>query len=79
MLFFQKLLNIFIEFLAKIWTRIKTIWKYAFVRGSGAEPPEPREFLKNRTRKSYGNKQFFEKFHEFWENFLLKTLILINT
>ena len=44
----------------------------------GAEPPpEPTEFFKS-TRKSIGNQQFFEKFHEFRENFLFKTLILIK-
>ena len=41
-LFFQKFFENFIEFLAKIWTKIS---KNAFVGVRGAEPPDASEFM----------------------------------
>ena len=44
---------------------------YAFVRGSGGGAPRSLKIFKNRTRKSNGNQEFLEKFHEFRDNFFI--------
>ena len=50
---FSKILKNFIEFLAKIWTKIEKILKYAFVGGSGAEPPDASEFMEIWVKKQW--------------------------
>ena len=55
------------------------IWTSHLYRAHGAPFHEfQKRILKNCTRKSNGNLQFIENFHEFRENFLFKTLILIK-
>ena len=48
---------------SNFWRKFGKMQKYSFIGGSGAEPPETRDFIKN-SPKSNGNFVFFENFHK---------------
>ena len=61
----------FLKFSQKNREKFRKFWKYAFIGGSASE------IIKKLSWKSNGNLQNFENFHELWEYFLFKKLILI--
>ena len=65
------------KFSRKFREKFRKFWKSGFVGGSGAEPLEASENIKN-TRKIKGKLQSFETFHEILANFEYKKLILIK-
>ena len=53
--------------------KFRKFWKYGFVRGSGAEPPEANENIKKSSREINEKLQNFETFHKILGNFYLKS------
>ena len=49
---FLKIFEIFSKFTRKFREKFRKFWKYAFVGGSGAKPPEASDIFKNLVEKS---------------------------
>ena len=63
--FYEKFLKFLSKFSRKFREKFRKFWKYAFVRGSGAEPPEASENIKKVLEKSMENCKILKLFMKF--------------
>ena len=61
------------KILSKFLRKFRKFWKYAFVGGSGAEPPGPSEIIKNLVEKSMETCKRLKIFMNYESIFYLKS------
>ena len=62
---FWKVFKIWSKFSRKFMENFRKFWKYGFIGGSGAEPPEASENIKKVVEKSMGNCKILKLFMKF--------------
>ena len=63
--FVENFFEILSKFSRKFMEKFRKFWKYGFVEGSGAEPPEARENIKKFVEKSMENCKILKLFMKF--------------